>query len=181
MRTSVRRCTSARIRKTGFQRAPIFFYFSLKRVVITWLFLTETLKSEWWPHSEFGVWLWGTTERLLYVRRGEDALARRLGPLGEAHFPAAVKKGGWGWEVGVGVQVCTGQTGSPRIPAPPLARGGGISLEVRAAALFFHRAEVTEVIRMSPKHTSICVHTCVQYMCVSSHKGHNRETCVVGV
>lgn len=95
---------------------------------------------------------------------------------GRLTFQQQLKKGD-----GVGGQVCTGQTGSPRIPAPPLERGGGISLEVRAAALFFHGAEVTEVIRMSPKHTSICVHTCVQYMCVSSHKGHSRETCVAGV
>lgn len=79
---------------------------------------------------------------------------------GEAHFPAAVKKGGRGLGgvgVRVGGQVCAGQAGSPRIPAPPLARGGGTSLEVRAAALFFHRAEVTEVIRMSPQtHCSMC-------------------------
>lgn len=94
---------------------------------------------------------------------------------GRLTFQQQLKKGAGGGRWGLEGQVCTGQTGSPRIPAPPLARGGGISLEVRAAALFFHRAEVTEVICMSPKHTSMCSHMRTVHVCEQSQRAQQRN------
>lgn len=49
---------------------------------------------------------------------------------GRLTFQQQLKKEAGVWGMGVGGQVCAGQAGSPRIPAPPLARGGGTSLEV---------------------------------------------------
>lgn len=63
---------------------------------------------------------------------------------GRLTFHHQLKKN-WAWGFRGWGQVCTGQTRSPRIPAPPAAGKAGVSqcLDVSAAPSF-HRQEIRE-------------------------------------
>lgn len=91
----------------------------------------------------------------------EDALARRLGPLREAHFPVAVKGSR---------PECAGQTGSWRISVPAWVwekESRPVSAS-QSSTLFFHKGEVMAWSACHPNHTiwlqmavRVCPHTCV--------------------